>query len=80
MHSFLTELDIEKYNLQYHNLKLIYDDTFHDRFFILDNEKVYHCGASINRIGYKTFSITLLDDEDVSKPFIKLINKKTKDS
>jgi len=26
---------------------------------------VYHCGASINRIGYKTFSITLINDIDV---------------
>ena len=25
---------------------------------ILDDYIVYHCGASINKIGYKTFSIT----------------------
>ena len=72
--TLLTKLDIEKYNMQYSNLKIIYDDTFHDRYFILDNIKVYHCGASINRIGYKTFSITLMNDKDVIKPLLNKVN------
>ena len=33
--NLLTDQDIEKYNKQYHNLKVIYDNTFHDRYFIL---------------------------------------------
>ena len=61
--NLLTEQDIIRYNKQYHNLKVKYDSTFHDRYFILDNTTVYHCGASINRIGYKTFSITLISDK-----------------
>ncbi len=28
--SLLNKLDIEKYNKQYNNLSIIYDDTFHD--------------------------------------------------
>lgn len=72
--NLLTKQDIEKYNRQYHNLKVIYDNTFHDRYFILDNNIVYHCGASINRIGYKTFSITLINDSDI----VELLNKKIK--
>lgn len=32
----LTKLDIEKYNRQYDNLTLIYSNTFHDRYIILD--------------------------------------------
>ena len=70
--NLLTKQDIEKYNKQYHNLKVIYDNSFHDRYFILDNKEIYHCGASINRIGYKTFSITLINDIDICK---SLINK-----
>mgnify|MGYP005792418313 FL=1 len=42
---------------------------------MLDNSIVYHCGASINRIGYKTFSITLVADQDVSQLLIDKINK-----
>ena len=70
--NLLTDQDIEKYNKQYHNLKVIYNNTFHDRYFILDKEEVYHCGASINRIGYKTFSINLISDKEIIQ---LLINK-----
>ena len=63
--NLLTGQDIERYNNQYHNLKVIYDNTFHDRYYILDDNIVYHCGTSVNRIGYKTFSITLMGDIDV---------------
>ena len=72
--NFLTEQDVTRYNAQYNNLKVIYDDTFHDRYFILDNESVYHCGASINRIGWKTFSINRIEDEDVCRALIKKID------
>ena len=70
--NLLTEQDIKKYNKQYNNLTVYYNNAFHDRYFILDNETVYHCGASINRIGYKTFSINLISDNDIKE---NLINK-----
>ena len=70
--NLLTKQDIERYNKQYNNLTVKYDNTFHDRYFILDDNIVYHCGASINRIGYKTFSITKINDDEVCK---SLINK-----
>jgi hypothetical protein len=72
--NLLTNQDINKYNKQYHNLKVIFNNTFHDRYFILDNSLIYHCGASINRIGYKTFSITLLSDKEVCELLINKIN------
>ena len=56
----LTNLDILKYKSEYDNLTIIYDNTFHDRYFILDKDIIYHCGASINHAGSKTFSINLL--------------------
>ena len=63
-----------KYNKQYHNLKVVYNNTFHDRYFIIDKKTIYHCGASINRIGYKTFSITQVQDNDICKLLIDKIN------
>ena len=75
--NLLTSQDIEKYNKQYNNLTVIFDNTFHDRYFILDDEIIYHCGASINRIGYKTFSITLIGDDDVRGTLINKIKEKT---
>ena len=73
--NLLTKQDIEKYNKQYNNLKVIYDNTYHDRYFIIDNKEIYHCGTSINRIGYKTFSITLMNDEDSYIKIIDNVNK-----
>ena len=72
--NLLTKQDIDKYNKQYNNLKVIYNNTFHDRYFILDNKILYHCGTSINRIGYKTFSITLVNDNDIIKLLLNKIN------
>ena len=71
--NLLTKQDVFKYNKQYNNLKVVYNNTFHDRYFILDGKTVYHCGSSINRIGYKTFSITLISDMDVCKILINRV-------
>ena len=73
--TLLKEMDIDKYNSQYNNLKLIYDDTFHDRYFIIDKKEIYHCGTSLNRIGTKTFSINILEDEIVKQSLLERIIK-----
>ena len=71
----LTDLDIEKYNKQYDNLTMIRNNSFHDRYFILDENKFYHCGASINHAGSKMFSINILEDDTVKKALINEISK-----
>ena len=73
--NLLTKQDIEKYNKQYHNLKVIFNNSFHDRYFLIDDETIYHCGTSINRIGYKTFSINLVSDKEVCEILLNKINK-----
>ena len=73
--NLLTYQDILKYNKQYQNLNVIYDNTFHDRYFVIDEKLFYHCGASVNRIGYKTFSITLIGDDNVCKILMNRITK-----
>ena len=69
----LKEIDIDKYQKQYNNLKVIYNNDFHDRYIILDQKEIYHCGASLNYAGSKTFSINKLEDEIVKKSLIKYI-------
>ena len=76
--SKLTNLDISKYNEQYNNLKVIYDNSYHDRYFILDRKKIYHCGTSINYAGNKTFSINILEDKVVKNSLINEILKSIK--
>lgn len=68
--NLLTKQDLFKYNKQYHNLKVYFSNIFHDRYFVIDDEIVYHCGTSINRIGYRTFSINLVSDADVANMLI----------
>ena len=72
--NLLSKLDVEKYNKQYRNLKVIYDNTFHDRFFIIDKSIVYHCGTSINSIGNKTFAINRIIDNEVINSLLNKIN------
>ena len=66
---------IDKYNEQYSNLKVIYDNTFHDRYFIIDRKDIYHCGASINKLGYRTFSINKIEDEIIKETLLNNIKK-----
>lgn len=73
-------MDIKKYNNQYHNLIIKYSDAFHDRYFIIDNNEVYHCGTSINYAGARTFIINTLEDkkvcDDLKNKIDKIISKK----
>ena len=73
--NLLTDQDIARYKKQYNNLTVEYTNAFHDRYFILDNKVVYHCGASVNRIGYKVFSITRVGDTEVCRMLIERVEK-----
>ena len=64
--------DYSKYIEQYHNVELIINNNFHDRFIIIDKKELYHCGASFKDLGVKCFVINRIDDEDCLN---KLINK-----
>lgn len=71
--SLLTNQDIERYNSQYNNLKIVYSDDYHDRYFIIDKKDVYHSGTSINHAGSRTFSINKWEDKQVCNSFINNI-------
>ena len=71
--NLLKDIDIKKYNRQYHNLKVIYSDKFHDRFVILDKKVLYHSGASYKDLGNKCFAINKIkDDEYLENILIKI--------
>lgn len=59
----LKKIEIDKYNNQYNNLQIIKNDTFHDRYIILDNKEIYHIGTSLNHAGKRVFSINKLEDK-----------------
>ena len=60
----LNKLDINKFNKQYPVLKLAYTNKFHDRFIVIDNKELYHCGASLKDLGKKCFAISKIEDDE----------------
>ena len=69
--SNISRLDINKFNKQYPSLKIAYTNKFHDRFIIIDNKELYHCGASLKDLGKKCFAINKMNDVN----FIKNVEK-----
>ena len=53
---------INKYQSQYNNLTIKINNSFHDRFIIIDNIMLYHCGASFKDLGKKCFAISKIDN------------------
>ena len=53
----VNKLDINKFNKQYPILKVAKSNKFHDRFIVIDDKKLYHCGASLKDLGKKCFAI-----------------------
>lgn len=58
----LTKLDINKFNKQYPTLQISKTNKFHDRFIVIDNKELYHCGASLKDLGKKCFAISKIED------------------
>ena len=56
---------INKYNSQYHNVKVLINNSFHDRFIIIDNKVLYHCGASFKDLGKKCFAINKIEGKEI---------------
>lgn len=59
----IDEILIKKYKKQYNNINIIKSDIYHDRFIIIDNEILYHSGASFKDLGNKCFAINKIIDK-----------------
>lgn len=63
----------KKYESQYKNVTFINNDSFHDRFIIIDRRKLYLCGASLKDIGKKCFGIHENNDNEYLDKILKVI-------
>ena len=63
INSKLIGRDINTFNNQYGLLEVIYTTKVHDRYIIIDQNKLYHLGHSIKDLGNKIFSISELDSK-----------------
>lgn len=71
--SNIQQIDIQKFNKEYPILKVAKTNKFHDRFIIIDNEEMYHLGASIKDLGKKCFGINKIEDVEIME---KILNHK----
>ena len=67
--SNISSLDIQKFNQEYPILEISKTNKFHDRFILIDNKELYHCGASIKDLGKKCFAITRIDEKEIIDKF-----------
>lgn len=70
----IDKIDLEKYNKQYNNIKVRISSKYHDRFIILDNKTLYHCGASFKDLGKKCFCISKIENDNILKELLKIVN------
>ncbi|GBU24169.1 hypothetical protein R83H12_00797 [Fibrobacteria bacterium R8-3-H12] len=59
-------LDIAKFNQQYPTIEAKAFNLSHDRFLIIDNEDIYHLGASLKDLGKKWFAFSKMGKEGLS--------------
>lgn len=52
------------------------NNSFHDRFIILDRKKLYSCGASFKDLGKKCFAINEFNDKEYLDKLIEVIYNK----
>jgi hypothetical protein len=60
-------LDLKKANEQYGNFNVKSFTKSHDRFLIIDQNEVYHLGASLKDLGKKWFAFTKLNRQSVNE-------------
>ena len=61
----INQKDLEMYKKQYQNIKIKCDNSFHDRFIIIDKKVLYHCGASFKDLGNKCFAINKMENKEI---------------
>ena len=66
-HHKISDEDVKIFNTQYPKLTVNYNETFHDRFLIVDDKELYLIGASLKDLGKKCFAFTKLDVGEIER-------------
>ena len=66
-HHKISPADVATFNAQYPKLAIRYNETFHDRFLIIDDKELYLIGASLKDLGSKCFAFTKLAPADIRR-------------
>ena len=60
----ISPADVTTFNAQYPKLAVRYNESFHDRFLIIDDKELYLIGASLKDLGSKCFAFTKVDADE----------------
>ena len=63
----ISDADIKTFNAQYPKLAVRYNESFHDRFLIVDDKELYLIGASLKDLGRKCFGFTKMDKGEIRR-------------
>ena len=66
----IDEILKKKYESQYSNVTFKNNETFHDRFVLIDRCKLYSCGASFKDLGKKCFAINEIKTKEIIDIFV----------
>ena len=66
-HRKISDADVKAFNAQYPKLTVRYNESFHDRFLIIDDKELYLIGASLKDLGKKCFAFTKLDAGEIRR-------------
>lgn len=72
----IDEILKQKYESQYSNVTFIDNESFHDRFIVIDRKKLYSCGASFKDLGKKCFAINQINNDYYLTEILKIITLK----
>ena len=59
--------DVKAFNAQYPKLSVRYNESFHDRFLVIDDRELYLVGASLKDLGRKCFGFTKMDAGEIRR-------------
>ena len=68
----ITEQDVQRFNAQYPLLEVKHTTTMHDRFLIIDNQTLYHIGASLKDLGKRCFAFDVFDSTFIADIMARL--------
>ena len=66
-HHKISPADVETFNAQYAKLSVRYNESFHDRFLIIDDKELYLVGASLKDLGRKCYALMKLDPGEIPR-------------
>ena len=68
------QTDLSKYNTQYPPITIKEMEKVHDRFMIIDQQHLYHFGASFKDLGKRLFVVSKIEEPAVTETLMKVFS------